>query len=311
MKFDYIIFHKGCLDGYAGFFIANMSGTLTHDVFVYQDVPSATKVPPNIDNKNILIIDVAYKKEILEQIFNHALSVVYIDHHVSIHDDAVNLAQQTRNVTIIYDVKRSGCTLTWSYFNDTKAPLFLRLIEDNDIGKWKYQATKPFIFAMRSYYKLDIETVHKWERLLNKKNVKKLIKRGKIIQRFNDHLIDVNLSKHTRIKFPSKYVYNIDQTVFKKVGQYVAVVYNGVACPSITDLAMEALKKLDCDLFIAWTYNIDRNDYVLSFRSTYVDVAKIAALFGGGGHKLAAACSINAKTHNINDLFEGSALPRQ
>lgn len=306
-----LYFTRGCLDGYAGFFIAHLSGALTQNVFVYQDIPSTTKIPPNIDNKHILIIDVAYRKEILEQLFKYASTVVYIDHHVSVHETAIKLAQNVPHVSIIYDITKSGCTLTWSYFNKTKPPLFLRLIEDNDIGQWKYNTTKPFIFGMQSYYKLDIDLVRKWDRLLDKTYVKKMIKRGKIIQKFNDHLVDINLPKHTRIKFPSNYVYNMDRSLFAKVGQYIAVVYNGIACPSITDLSREALKKMDCDLFIAWTYNIDRNDYVLSFRSIHVDVAKIAALFGGGGHKLAAACSINAKVCSINDIFDGQALPRQ
>ena len=313
--FNYIIFHKGCIDGYAGFIIAHLSNKLSAGTFIYQDVPSTNKVPPNIDNKNIIIIDVAYRSDILEEIFKHAHQVVFVDHHVSIHNDVTLLHKKYNtkdNICIIYNSNKSGCTLTWDYFNDTNPPLFLQLIEDNDIGKWEYPETKPFIYALKSYYRLNTDTknIDAWCGLLAEENVNRLIKKGKIISLFNEHLIEVNLQKHSRERFPSKKVYNMDKTLFDKVGQYIVVVFNGVACPSITDLANTALSKIDCDFFIAWTYNLDKRDYVVSMRSKSVDVGKIAQLFGGGGHKLAAAFAVSDSKLTIQDMFEGSSLPR-
>src|SRR5258708_6486013 len=97
-KFNYIIYHKGCLDGFSGFFVAYTSGRLTKDVIIHEDMPSATMIPPDIDGKDMLIIDVAYKKEVLEEIFKYAKTVVFIDHHDSIKDDVQVLASKY-NVT--------------------------------------------------------------------------------------------------------------------------------------------------------------------------------------------------------------------
>ena len=66
-QFNYIIFHRGCLDGFSGFFVCYTSGRLTDNVQIYSDVPSSKRVPPNIDGKDVIIVDVAYKKEILER----------------------------------------------------------------------------------------------------------------------------------------------------------------------------------------------------------------------------------------------------
>jgi len=315
-QFNYIIYHKACIDGFAGFFVAHMSGRLTKDVFIYDDIPSTTKIPPEIDGKNIIIIDVAYKKEILEEIFKYARSVVFIDHHVSIKDDVQELHKKynkSGNITIIYDDARCGATLTWSFlFGRQKIPLFLKYIEDQDTGKWLYPKTKSFIFAVKSYYHLSTEgkSLNKWFRLLNKENVVKLIKKGRYMKRYNDHIVNINIPKHTLESFPSKAVFDLNPSIFKKPGQYKVAVYCGHNCPSVTDLSVGAMERINCDFCIMWVYNLDSKKYVLSMRSLDVDVSEICKLFGGGGHKLAAACSFLGSQYKIDDMFEGPSLPR-
>lgn len=316
-QFNYIIFHSGCLDGFSGFFVAHISGRLTKDVFIYEDVPSTTKIPPNIDGKDIAILDVAYKKEVLEQIFKYAKSVVFIDHHVSIKEDVNELHLKYNNnnsITIVYDEERCGSTLAWRYFfGRQQIPLFLKYVEDQDTGKWFYPKTKPFIFALRTYYKLSTEnkSLNKWFRLLNKENVARLIKKGRYMKRFNDYLVNVNIPKHTIENFPSRTVYSIKPQLFKQPGQYKVAVYCGHNCPSITDLGSGALERMpEIDFCIMWVYNLDSKRYVLSMRSREIDVSEICKIFNGGGHKLAAACSINSTQLKLDDLFEGESQPR-
>lgn len=316
IKFNYIIFHRGCLDGFSGFFVAHNSGRLTKDAIIYPDVPSATKIPPDIKNKDIIIIDVAYKKAVLEEIFKYARSVVFIDHHVSIKEDVIDLYKKynnKNNITIIYDPDRCGSTLTWKYFTPReKIPLFLKYVEDQDTGKWLYDNTKPFIYALKAYYHLSTESksLNKWFRLMNKENVIEMIKKGEIMQKYNEHLVGVNLPRYSLERFPSERIYNLAPNTFKKIGQYEVAVYNGHNCPSVTDLAMAALNRIKCNIVMVWILNLDRMEYVLSMRSKDVDVSKIAQIFGGGGHKLAAACSFPSSQHRIEDLFEGDSLPR-
>ncbi|VBB18522.1 hypothetical protein YASMINEVIRUS_985 [Yasminevirus sp. GU-2018] len=336
-NFNYIIFHGGCLDGFSGFFVAHISGRLTKDVIIHEDVPSTTKIPPDIDGKDVVIIDVAYKKEVLEEIFKYAKSVVFIDHHVSIKEDVAELYKKynnapvvqdtdsdseqststskiSDNITIVYDDTRCGSTLAWSYFfGRQKIPLFLKYVEDQDTGHWIYPRTKPFIYALRSYYKLntDTESLNRWFKLLNKENVAKLIKKGTYMKRYNDHIVSTNVPKHTLERFPSKKIYDMNPAIFSKPGQYKVAVYCGHNCPSVTELGVGALERMpEIDFCIMWVYNLDSKRYVLSMRSREVDISEICKIFNGGGHKLAAACSFSSSLMRIEDVFEGPSLPR-
>jgi nanoRNase/pAp phosphatase (c-di-AMP/oligoRNAs hydrolase) len=316
-NFNYIIFHGGCLDGFSGFFVAKLSGRLSKDVIIHEDVPSTNKIPPDIDGKDVIIIDVAYKKDVLEEIFKYAKTVVFIDHHVSIKEDVEELHKKyntSNNITIVYDVLKSGATLAWSYlFGRQTAPLFLKYIEDQDTGTWKYPKTKPFIFALRVYYRLNTgkKSLNKWQQLLDKENVAELVKKGKYMKKYNDHIVSKNIPKHTLERFPSKKVYDMKPDIFDRPGQYKVAVYCGHNCPSVTELGVGALERMpDIDFCIMWVYNLDSRRYVLSVRSREVDVAEICKIFGGGGHKLAAACAFQSTVMRIEDLFEGSSLPR-
>jgi oligoribonuclease NrnB/cAMP/cGMP phosphodiesterase (DHH superfamily) len=320
-NFNYIIYHKGCLDGFSGFFVAHISGRLTKDVFIYEDIPSTNRIPPDIDGKDMLIIDVAYKKDVLEEIFKYARSVVFIDHHDSIKDDVQELykkyGDQNENgkgrIQIIYDDTRCGATLAWNYlFGRQEIPLFLKYVEDQDTGKWVHPKTRSFIFAVRAYYHLSTEnkSLNKWFKLLNKENVAKLIKKGRYMKRYNDHIVNVNIPKHTMERFPSRKIYNMKSDVFERPGQYKVAVYCGHNCPSVTELSVGAMERVDCDFCIMWVYNLDSKKYVLSMRSKEVDIGEICKIFGGGGHKLAAACSFYSHQFKIDDMFEGPSLPR-
>lgn len=355
--FNYIIFHSGCLDGFAGFFVAHISERLTENVIIYEDIPSTNRIPPNIDGKDIVIIDVAYKKDILEEIFKYANSVVFIDHHVSIKDDVMALykkynnrnasdtvgatslkyiqentsecnqtdtdsiittsaepAVSKRDIMIVYDDTKCGSTLAWKYFfGKQDMPLFLKYIEDQDTGHWIYPNTKPFIFALRVYYNLKTDTkcITKWCKLLDKKNVAKLIKKGMYMKKYNDHVVSTNIPKHTLERFPSKKIYNMNPNIFRKPGQYKVAVYCGHNCPSVTELGAGALEKMHgIDFCIMWVYNLDSKKYILSMRSREIDISVICKIFNGGGHRLAAACSFGSSLMRIEDVFEGPSLPR-
>ncbi|MDE7030600.1 MAG: bifunctional oligoribonuclease/PAP phosphatase NrnA [Lachnospiraceae bacterium] len=64
---------------------------------------------------------------------------------------------------------------------------------------------------------------------------------------------------------------------------------------------LRTTKGVECAIFMYETGNLE---YKVSLRSCkYVDVSKIAALFGGGGHVRAAGCTINGTFHDaVNNI---------
>jgi nanoRNase/pAp phosphatase (c-di-AMP/oligoRNAs hydrolase) len=315
-QYNYAIFHKGCLDGFSSFFIAYTTGKLSKDVEIYPDKPSTKRIPPNIKDKDIIIMDVAYNKNVLEEIFKLAKSVVFIDHHISIKEDVEQLYEKYNNktnITIVYDESRSGSSLTWKFFfGRQKLPDFIRYVEDQDTGKWEYPETKPFIYALKAYYHLSTEgkSLNKWFRLLKKENVEDMIEKGNYMQDYNKHLVNINLPRHTLHRFPSQKIYNKGKNVFNIVGQYKVAVFCGLHCPSVTDLAIASFDRIECDFVMMWIYNLERKEYVFSLRSKNTDISKITRFFKGGGHKYAGAFSISSSEYTIDELFHGNPLKR-
>jgi len=320
MIYDYIIYHKNCLDGFSAYFILTKTGLiLKHDYFVYPDQPSAKEIPPNVKGHNIIILDVAYKSDVLEGIIEQAKSVIHIDHHITIRDDVMRLASKYKNKFIsVYNEKESGASLTWKYFKkylegyNESIPKFVLYIKDNDIGEWKYKNTMPFITALNVHYDLipNYETLRSWDKLFDTSEIKKLIRKGTIYMKYENYLLDYNSKRYTLELFPSERIYKDFPDNFTKPGQYKVAVINGSGCPSGSLLGKKIITDVDCDFCIMWTLHMDKKEYILSFRSNSVDVGKITKMFGGGGHIFAAACSIPLTKYNIVDLFYPTSLPR-
>lgn len=314
--YDYVIFHKGCFDGFSSYVILNNTGMVADDAIIYPDMPSAKSTPPNIDGKNIIIMDVAYKYDIAKEIFNRAKYVTFIDHHITIHDDVSRLEKEISNpnITIIYDESECGASLTWKYFHkNKKMPLFIDYVKDNDIGAWKLQHTHSFMASLETKFRTipNKENLAKWDLLYDNHVIHKLIDKGDIYREYIDHLLHVNSKKYSLEYFPSEKVYNDYSDFFKKPLEYKVAVFCGNGCPNTSQLGLRMCQTIECDFAIMWTLHMDRKEYVLAFRSMNTDVGKIAQIFGGGGHTLASACSFPISKYRIEDLFHTESLPRQ
>jgi uncharacterized protein len=305
IKYDYIIYHKNCIDGFTGFYLFMKTKMWKRNPFVYPDVPSTIEIPPNIKNKNVIIIDVAYKSNILKQISQVAKNVLFIDHHITIRDDVISL-KSYKNLTVIYDKHESGASLVHKYFYPkSKIPEFVKYIKDNDIGKWKYKQTLPFLSALEVSF--NYEPTHnnlkKWDLLLNNSYVENMIEKGKIYEEYKKYLIKKQASQANIRYFPSKTIINdINDKHILTEGMYKIAILNG-GCPSTSLVGKYIAENIECDFCMLYTYNIHKKIYIISLRSKSMDVGEIAKLFGGGGHKLAAAFSISSEKYHIDDLF--------
>jgi hypothetical protein len=189
----------------------------------------------------------------------------------------------------------------------------VRLIEDNDTGRWKMPHIFDFISALSVRYNLNHtkSTLKQWSKLYSTNEINRLISLGKIYNEYKEHLVESFYKRISIEKFPSETLYKANTNLFTKPGQYKCAVYNGSPCPNPSDLAKRIFKNFGCDFFMSWVYNMDRKEYILVFRSEKVDVGSIAKIFNGGGHTLAAAASIKDYSFTITDLFYGNHLERK
>ena len=70
---------------------------------------------------------------------------------------------------------------------------------------------------------------------------------------------------------------------------------------------LRVTKGVECAIFM---YAIGNLEYKVSLRSCkYVDVSKVAAFFGGGGHMRAAGCTINGTFYDVvNNISKQIAI---
>jgi len=302
IKYNYIIYHKNCLDGFSGFIVFLKTKFWDPKPTIYPDIPSTKVVPPNIEGKNVIIIDVAYNADIIKEIAEKANNVLFIDHHVTIQKDVENLNLGENN-KIVYDLNESGASLVWKYFfGNKKRPRFLDYVKDNDIGTWELQETFPFIAGIDVNFTFEpsYENIKKWDNLFNDDFLSALVERGRVYDEYKLYLIKKSSKNYSIKNFPSEKI--IDKFKGVKVGEYTVAVTN-VTCPSTSLVGKHIAENVECDFVLLYNYVMDKKKYVISLRSISADVGEIAKALGGGGHKFASGCAISSNEYVIDDLF--------
>jgi len=302
-KYDYIIYHKNCLDGFFSVVILKYLNIISSNCFIFADVPSnINKIPINIENKKVIIVDVAYHVDMIKKICNIAKEVLYIDHHITHEKDIISLNFKNL-IKVINTQTFSACYLTWKYFSKEKVPQIVKYISDNDTGTWKYKYTNMIITTLNVEYKIDINKINDWITLFDKNNLKKLIKKGKQYMNYTEYLLEKTISQHTIVTFPTRQLFKKYPKIANKENQYKVAIHNG-ACPTTTLVGNYLLKNVECDFVVVYSYNLEKHKYTISFRSKKINVESIAKILGGGGHKYAASCQINSSEFHLEDLFE-------
>jgi len=292
MKYT-VIYHKNCLDGFMSLVICKK---FLKSITPLPDVPSAMSIP-DVKNKDIFIVDVAYKPEIIKEIIKLAKSVVMIDHHITHHEEISNIKNSKFNYIYSTD-HQSAALLTWNYFSKENPPISVEYISDNDTGTWKYKETLNFISALNVKYPIDEKNIKKWFKLFTDTEVKKLVIKGRAYVEYNNYLTESKSNHYATMKFPSEEILKIYPKLAKSANMYTIAIHNG-SCPTTTLLGNFILKKTKCDICFIYTYNIIDDVYIISMRSKNIDVSNIAKQFGGGGHQEAAAFKYSGQLHFI------------
>jgi oligoribonuclease NrnB/cAMP/cGMP phosphodiesterase (DHH superfamily) len=261
-----ILYHANCLDGFAAALVVWLTyGDSAEYIPVMYD-----EAPPNVTGKTVFILDFSYPREVLEQMYKDARSMVVLDHHKTAESalEGLNYCQ--------FDMSRSGAMMTWRHFNKgIRPPMLIKLIQDRDLWKFEYSRTKPVTSMLFSIVERSFNV---WSEYLDPIKLNGLAVHGEILNTYDKmqvekicchcHAVTLNGEKGLGVNTPNN-VSDVGNLLAQTSGTF-GLTYNYIGD-----------KKL-------WLYSLRSiGDY---------DVSVIAKHYGGGGHK-------NASDFSLPDLI--------
>ena len=252
------IYHGNCADGFTSAWVVRkaLGEAVDYHAGVYQNPP------PEVEGRDVVMVDFSYKRSVLEGIRDRAASVLILDHHKTAEADLRDLP----GVHSVFDMERSGARITWDhYFPGKEPPKLLLHVEDRDLWRFALRKTREIQASVFAYpYEFKV-----WDFLMGA-DLDQLAVEGEAIER--KHFKDIR-----------ELVGVVTRPM--KIGGYVVPIAN---LPyTLTSDAGHLLAK---DKPFAGCYWDTPQGRVFSLRSTDegLDVAEIAKQYGGGGHKHAS-----------------------
>lgn len=260
-----VLYHKNCQDGLAAALAVRkylwdnslMKGA-KFQTAQYGD-PA-----PDVTGLNVVIVDFSYSRDVLLEMKSKAQGIIVIDHHQTAQEalDGLDFC--------IFDMSKSGAVLAWEYFHpDKPLPRLMQYVQDRDLWKWELPFSQEVSAALRSYKPF----LNEQERFLDDNSLAGLISEGAAILRYQQQQIDFALSQKM---------------------EYVSIGGYSVPCVNSTHLISEMGNEIAKGQPFAALYFDTADKRVVSLRSTDegVDVAEIAKMYGGGGHRNAAGFTV-------------------
>lgn len=285
------IFHGNCADGFTSAWVVynaiqryGWQGVDFHPG-VYQDPP------PAIIDRDVIMVDFSYKAPIMAKIMGAARSVLVLDHHKSAMEELAGLPRLEEstgypaflekardgyyaegNCAVVFDMERSGARITWDFFNPGHPPpIMLEHIEDRDLWRFKHPDTRAAMAYMFSF-PYEFET---WDHFMSltveADGYRDALLEGEAIERKHFKDIDELIGVTRRLMVIGGRmvpVANLPYTLSSDAGHRLAKGFPFAAC--------------------YWDTPDGRVFSLRSEEGKGEDVSKVAAQYGGGGHKHAA-----------------------
>jgi oligoribonuclease NrnB/cAMP/cGMP phosphodiesterase (DHH superfamily) len=232
--------------------------------------------PPVVDGRDVVLVDFSYKRSVLEKMLETASSIIILDHHVSAEQDLSDMLSSGQ-IDGLFDMNKSGAMLAWQWFNpDQKAPVLIRHIQDRDLWSFKLDGTREICSALSSYPS-DFAI---WDELMSRDESELTVLRreGEAIERKLQKDIEQLIASGVRRMTIAGYnvpVLNAPAAYVSDAGHMMSVGEPFAAC--YWDHANGR----------SFSLRSDRQDKVNS-----INVAEVAKLYGGGGHKNAAGFTV-------------------
>jgi nanoRNase/pAp phosphatase (c-di-AMP/oligoRNAs hydrolase) len=265
-----VIYHDDCLDGLGAAWSAFCKlGAQAR----YIPARHGDAVPDFRVGATLYILDFSYSPQLLAEAAAKAGRVILIDHHVTAMEQCNDFFKGhplPENLSINFDMSRSGCALTWRYFfHDLEIPKILLYIEDRDLWHFKLDDTREITTAL--YEKMPIDFAE-----IGALDLAELSAVGRIqVKQFSGmvqrlakaaHSVTVAGQVGLAVNAPSLFSSDLGHVLAEKSGTF-GMVYH-----------YDGRKRL-------WGFSLRSiGDY---------DVGRLAVGFGGGGHKNAAGFALD------------------
>ena len=281
-KLDLVCFHKGCFDGIScaliiyKFYIDNKL-----NLPKFNSLPAGEKdinilKPYYYKNKNVLIADVAFNREITLKLKNECSNFILIDHHISNYNLLKDLD------FCFFDLNKSASRLVFEiFYPNQKIPSFVLRIEDNDIMKTNpsFNDFKHFNVALQIEFQKHMNVENNgfdtWMQLFDEKRVDELNKIGQYYYVYKNFIIENNNKFYKKVQ-----ILNFSQ-------------FNVLCFPDthIVGLSSDLLHSIEdkCDIAMLYKFLDNKKKYLITMR-TNKDI-DLVELFGNicAGHSKAVS----------------------
>lgn len=260
-----ILYHGGCPDGFGGAYAAWKKFGNAAEYIPVKHGPAA---PAGLAGRKLYFVDFCYPKEMMDALVAEAVSVTVLDHHLGMKEVVESMPEY------VFDEKRSGATIAWSYFHpDTPVPQLLKHVEDADLYLFRLPDTR----AVISYAYADSFSFEGWDALIsqfeNPHTRQLMIEKGAIYAEHFAILVEQIANKALLVSFEGFECYlGAAADMFK------------------SDVGNQLVQRKPP---IAIVVNFRGDALHVSLRSdSSVDVTTIAQKYGGNGHPRASAFRI-------------------
>lgn len=281
-----VIYHDNCMDGFA-------SAWAFHHLKEKDYPEGVVYIPESYGGENhnrqeligydLFIVDFSFDRAEINKLAVFANKIVILDHHkTALTELAYGWEDKPDNVTIVFDMERSGAGITWDYFatqqdlKHNERPSLINYVEDRDLWKFKLHMSKEVnaVIAVtpkdfKSYNNLSIDISHHLD-LVTQTGVYLTLQHQQICESI------VKDAREIAIEFDG-----IDG----------GEIHYGLAANCTGQFASEVgnLLALKSKGFGATYFSAADGSVKWSLRSTGTyDVSRICKAFGGGGHKNAS-----------------------
>lgn len=259
---DEVIYHGGCVDGFTAAYVY----WLEHRNATFHAGSYEKPLPQLTPGSDVIFVDFSCHREDMVKIAEAANSVLVLDHHRTAKEHLTDLPE---DVTVVFDMERSGAGITWDYlYPDRQRPALVNYVEDNDL--WNHAL--PYWEEVSTFLKSREKDFEAWMQLdfLMTHKLPRVVELGGAMLQRQNAIVDEIVSTAREVEI---------------AGYHVLMVNSPYSLGSEIAGRLAEGKPFGA-------YCIDRPDgrsIGLRSREGGVDVGRVAEQLGGGGHPKAAA----------------------